>query len=337
MFNLNKKELTKKELLKHISPEQIFSFYSQEDITLKRVIKSPLRKESNPSFGYFLNEDGEMCFNDFVLGGGDCIKFIELLYGLNHFEALSRIVIDFNLQNIFYHKELDDNTSKTTSDLKIQIKNKNTTVINKKRRDWKKHDIEFWKQFGITISTLINYRVEPIEYFFLNDNPFLADKYSYVFIENKDNKETYKIYQPYSKTTKWLSNNDVSVWQGWEQAMKSNSEDLFITSSLKDVMSLKDCLNLTALSLQSEGATPKEQVISTLQNKFENIYILYDNDFDKETNWGQLHAKRLFEKYNFNNLIIPSQFKSKDFSDLVKNYGVDKAREIFYCNVWLPF
>ena len=91
VINLNKKLVTKESLLKEIDDWDIFKLYIKEDIDLKKNISSPLRTgDDRPSFGLFIGENAEICFNDFVLGKGDCIKFVMLKFGLNFFEALSK-------------------------------------------------------------------------------------------------------------------------------------------------------------------------------------------------------------------------------------------------------
>lgn len=354
-INLNKQLVSKDLILNHIQDIDVYRFYTGQEVELKKPILSPLRKESTNSFGYFEGEYGEICFKDFVLGSGDFVKFVQLKFGLNFFEALSKIVIDFNLHHFFYYKDIKKsnikyNPSKFSNKSDI-LEKANNFRLGKSKREWKTYDLAFWQQFGIDLNTLKQYRVQPISFIHINGNPVAADKYAYCFIEQKDNKETYKIYQPFNEKYKWLNNHNASVWQGWEQ-LPATGKELIITKSLKDVMSIKCLLNIPAVALQAEGTTPKSHIIEELQDRFEKIYVLYDNDFDKEENWGQLFAKEIYTKYNFINLIIPDIYKSKDFSDLVKNVDnidtdifetgkkqtiKEKIKTIWYCSILMPF
>ena len=72
-----------------------------------------------------------------------------------------------------------------------------------------------------------------------------------------------------------------------------------------------------AIAMQSEMQMPDKKLISELKSRFTTIEILYDNDFNKETNPGQTMAKKICDLYGFKNICIPDQFKSKDPSDLV--------------------
>ena len=78
MINLNKIQVSKAGLLKYISDTDVYRFYTGKNVELGTGIKSPLGKDSSPSFGYFIGDEGEICFNDYRLGGGDFIKFVQL-------------------------------------------------------------------------------------------------------------------------------------------------------------------------------------------------------------------------------------------------------------------
>jgi hypothetical protein len=209
-------------------------------------------------------------------------------------------------------------------------------VITKRSRKWQLHDVMFWESFGVNKKTIEKYRVEAIDYFFINDIAYLADKYAYVFIEIKDNKETYKIYQPYNTVFKWVTNHDSSVWQGWEQ-LPLSGDDLIITKSLKDVMVIDNLLNLPAVALQCENILPKRHVFDQLRTRFKDISLLYDNDFDSEINWGRKFADKIARDFGLVDCFIPTTYQSKDPSDLVKNFGKEKAKHILLYETLIPF
>jgi len=332
-INLNKKYITKTELMRFITDYEIYCMYCDFDaIHNKGIGKSPLReKDDKHSFGFFIGENNEICFNDFVLGKGDCIRFVEKMFGLSHFEALSKIAIDANLDGYFIVKntfKTNVNTSNVSKTRKEIMQELNQSYLGKTSRPMQLFDYVFWNKFNINKSTLEQYRVQAIDYIHVGiDKKIIkTDKYAYCFIEFKDGKETYKIYQPFSTNYKWLSSHNESIWQGFQQ-LPPKGDILIITKSLKDVMSIKNTIGIPAVALQSESMTPKESVIEQLKNRFKKIFILYDNDFDKEQNWGRIFGKKLADKFNFIQIEIDEEYKSKDFSDLVMNYGTKIATE----------
>ena len=338
-FNLNKKMVDKESLLQQISDIDIYNMYLTEPLSLKTLIKSPLREESNPSFGFFIGERSEICFKDFVLGSGDCIKFVQLKFGLDYFEAMSKIVVDAKLTNDFIIKNMTPSTNinnnKSTIDRKELIA-KNNIKLSKKSRKFEAHDLAFWNGFGITHQILLRYNVSALSHIFLGDKIIVADKYSYCFTEYKDGVETYKIYQPYNTSFKWLNTHNSSVWQGWSQLPRSG-ETLVITKSLKDVMAITAICKLPAISLQAESVNPKYHIIEQLRNRFSFIYLLYDNDYDKDVNWGREFGKKLASEFKFIRIEIEDKLKSKDFSDLVKKEGKDFAKEYLLDLTAVPF
>lgn len=344
VIDLNKKEkplISKKAILKYFSDLDVYRLYMDgEDVQLGKAMLSPLRKEAKPSFGFFVGESAEICFKDHVLGTGDCIKFVQMKYGLNYFEALSQIAVDLELADDFIckkRKRTSDEDKYAYSQTRADMLNGLTSLtIGKIRRKWQIHDITYWQSYGISVSTLEKFNVEPIEYFLINGKPIKAEKYAYCFIEGKDGQETYKIYQPYSENYKWINNHNNSIWQGWEQ-LPNVGKNLIITKSLKDVMSLYEVAGYPAVALQSENIFPKYHVYEQLERRFEGIELLYDNDFDKEINWGLKFGEELATYLGIINCTIPDKYKCKDFSDLVKKFGRDEAQKILNNNVLMPF
>ena len=339
-INLNKKPLNKVNLMKLVDDVAIYKYYTGKEVGTRTNMISPLRpKEKNPSFGYFVGKTGEICFNDFVLGKGDCIRFIEFLFSLKFYDAMSRIVIDFRLEDKLECNQIGGSVRK-----EIPVTNRDATlkklsegrVLTVRRRKWQLHDLQFWFRFGITKPTLLKYNVVPVDYIFVNGSPISTDRFAYAFIEYKDGIETFKIYQPYNKHYKWLNNHDESIWQGWTNLIKEGPI-LIITKSLKDVMSINDVLEIPAIALQSESVIPKGKIITELKNRFSDVYILYDNDYDKRVNWGEKYSKNLSLEFGLYFSQIPKEYKSKDFSDLVFNIGEVKAKKTWDDVLCIPY
>jgi len=340
-LNKSKELISKENLYKHISDLDIYRKYLPgQDIELKKIRLSPLRKESNPSFGFFIGENNEICFKDYILGAGDAIRFVSLLYGLSYFESLSKIAVDFDLDSEYICKSFEksrfDQNRKDYPSREQLLSAVGSLKLHKKRRNWQSHDILYWQQYGISVSTLEKFNVEPLEYIFINDKILKADKYTYCFIEHKDNKETYKIYQPYNKDYKWLNSHDNSVWQGWQQ-LPDKGHELIITKSLKDVMALYEVAELPSVALQSENILPKHHVYALLADRFVMKYSLYDNDMDKEVNYGKLFGDKLSKEFGLIECYIPDQYECKDFSDLVLKVGRKDAKRILENEVQMPF
>lgn len=336
-MNLNREYVSKEALLKEISDVDVYKCYGPTlEIELNKRQMSPLRKENNPSFALFA-KNGEILFKDFVLGGGDCIRFVQMLFKESFFDSLSRVVIDFGLTDKFIYRDVQASHKPSTKvDREEIMKQAGRSLIQIKRRKWLMKDMHYWVPFGIQLGTLKYYNVVPISHFFVNDTIINCKGLAYAYVEFKDGIETYKIYQPLKDEYKWLNNHDDSVWQGWEQ-LPEKGEELIITKSLKDVMTIYALTGKAAVALQAESVNPKDHIIEELQERFKFIWVWYDNDFDKEVNWGREYGASLAETYNLIQIEIPDEHKIKDPSDFCKKKGNKATIELIRSLTDVPF
>lgn len=291
------------------------------------VINSPLRVDNNPSFGLRVVDNEKIKYLDFATEEhGGVISLFMNYFHLSYWDTLEKIYTDMG-------QGYEKNESLV---LKYSSKNKLNYSNNKElkccTRGWKDYDLSYWESFGISLPWLKFGNVHPISHIILEDLNkkerycFVADKYAYVYVEFKDNIQSLKIYQPFSTTHKWHSKHNCSVWDLWQQ-LPDTGANLIITSSRKDALCIWENTGIPSTGLQSETTNIKEQVINELKARFKNIYILYDNDFDKEKNWGQLFGSKLAELYNLKQITIPDELGVKDSSDLCKKYGREFTRK----------
>ena len=299
-------------------------------------IQSPLRDDDiNPSFS-FIERDGSVFWKDFGTGeSGNTIQLLMKLWGVSYDEALLKL-------------KLDTSNRIPKFDLIRRYKGKlhliSSSTIKVRTREWKEWDTEYWNSYGISQKFCKWCNVFPISHAFFtkedeNGKKFTVcvpmDKYAYAYFEWKDGNQSIKLYQPFSQTMKWLSKHDSSVWDLWKQtftwAKKKSNESVIITSSRKDAMCLWENLGVPAMALQGEGYLPKPQVIKQVIDTFKTVYLWYDNDFTHtEDNPGQDNAKKLISLYpTLQNIVIPSDYKSKDPSDLVKNWGTEVLKDFW--------
>ena len=58
-----------------------------------------------------------------------------------------------------------------------------------------------------------------------------------------------------------------------------------------------------------------------LKGRFKEVFVLYDNDFTKEVNYGRLDGEKLSQTFGLKQIEIPQMLMCKDISDLYKKYG----------------
>ena len=320
-------ELTSKNVFSVVSHQSVFVAFCDSKMRFNTVFSSPLRKDNKPSFVIY--ERG--FFIDFASGEkGDSVSFVMKLNNIDFNSALCAIVEKLNVAYRFIIRKRNDFVIKIASynNPKASSIDLDGCKIDVTVRKIKQEDIDYWKKYNINGEEEIkSFNIVPISHFFLNKKMYIAERLSYVFVEKKDGIITKKIYQPNSRYMKWINNNNGSVWELWEH-LPEKGENLIITSSRKDAASIIKTLKIPSTSLQSESVIPKESVMNELFSRFENIYILYDNDFNSTKNWGQLSAEKIIKKYpKLIGLKINEKYAAKDFSDFVSIHGVRKTKE----------
>jgi 5S rRNA maturation endonuclease (ribonuclease M5) len=274
------------------------------------IYNSPFRKDKNPSFGiYYSKRTKQLLFKDHGTGEcGNVIKFVSLFTGKTEYnDILSDIVDKLNITN---------NTKLVSSKQYIQP---TETVIGVVRQEFTNVDINYWKQFNISINTLKKFNVNSIKYYLCNgivkgtykrENPM----YAYKVYNN------FKIYRPLAdKYTKWRNNLTDYDIQGYEQ-LPQKGDILFITKSMKDVMCLHE-MGYPAVSPSSESTFLPKDVLEQLKTRFKRIIILFDRDTS-----GVKRSRKLSRETGLEAMFINKKFKAKDVSDAVKANSFEEIK-----------
>jgi 5S rRNA maturation endonuclease (ribonuclease M5) len=311
--------ISREDILKYVTQEEIFSHYLGESVAYLGVFHSPLRDDKIPSFALYFHKSNPniLMFKDYATNDcGDFVVLVMKLFGLSYKDALWKVAYDLGISQ--FNIDTDKQPIQYT-----KIVQKEKVQLGIKLRNWETKDQYFWSAFGIKKSTLIKFNVYPISYIFYNDVAVKAADLAYVYVEEKDNIVSYKIYQPLEdKTRKWINNANYTVHQGYKQ-LPLNGPLLIITKSLKDVMSLHDCLGISAIGLQSESVMMKDSVMEEYKYRFNNVICLFDND-----KAGKKLSEEFTAKFNVPHLFVPELPKVTDFSDLVKALKKEKASSI---------
>lgn len=330
-----------RDVLKVVSEFEILSHYFHID-KIPTLINSPLRDDKSPSMGLYTNDGSKIYFHDFkTRESGGTIDLLSLLWGTSFEDTLKRI--DDELVNIkkikattFEQKQHQTSSSSVSDLIRAKQMIMSSSIDLKVRvRDWKDYDEEYWETSGISKKWAIFGNIYPISHIFIRKGKkddwiiIPADKYAYAYLERKDKKETLKIYQPFSDKFKWRNKHDASVWDLWE-LIPPEGEDLIITSSRKDALTIWENSGIPALSLQSETYMPKKHVVNQLKKRYKNIYVLYDNDFNKEINTGKINGMNLAKTFGLTYIEIPKESGEKDPSDIVKRYGREALRKLIH-------
>lgn len=294
--------------------------------TIPILINNPCRTDNNPSLGLSMLPDGNVYYKDFATGdSGDGIKLLMELWKCSRVDAYKKIEKDL----LSINKKVT--VTETTKSSGVRVKYSHTE-LGCKIREWKDYDLEYWNRFGIDLNTLKKAEVYPISYkFFYKDgkqNYVAAPKYSYAFIERKEGKITMKLYSPFIKGLgKWFTSTDKSVISLWT-LLPEKGDKVCICSSLKDSLTMMCNTNIPSICPQGEKYPISNTAMKVLKSRFNEIYVIYDNDEP-----GIEDAKALCFKHNIINVTLP-EFKKidgtqgKDLAELRESYGKEKFNDL---------
>ena len=289
------------------------------------VITNPLREDLHPSLAFYSPDRIHINYIDFgdKRFRGSLIKFMMKYWNTDFNTTIGKIVKEVNNDS-----KVAVNKTEVTDANRTEVKMNGKSDLECKIREWKDYDIEYWKSYGVPLHWLKWAGVYPISHkFIIRDGKrmtFKAEKYSYVFPENKDGRTTMKFYCPFNKNGfKWQNSHDKSVLGLWTK-IPEKGKSVCICSSVKDALCLMANLYIPCICLQGEGYPISKTAMKELKRRFTDVYICLDNDAE-----GSKDAANLSEEHNIINVVIPEFEGGKDISDYYKTHGKDDFKNFF--------
>lgn len=331
-FSLIKKpKLNKDLILSKLSEEQIFSFYIGSEIRSKKLFRSKLRSDKNPTCSMYRSRSGALIYKDFATNQHlNCFAYVMELFRCDYHSALKIIANDFN---IIHDSSIVKNRGKIISK-NFRIEEKEFSKIQIEVQDFTELELKWWARYGITLDILKKYNVYSCKHVFLNGQ-LIAKSQQHCPIfgyygKKYHGNELWKIYFPKRKEYRFMGNYPSKKMQGYEQLPKTG-KICVITKSQKDCMTLYS-LGIPACAPNSETVIPNETIITDLKNRFKYIICLWDNDYTGISFLNKFKHKYPELIYTW----IPRSLKAKDISDYYKENGkketVKLIKEFF---IWL--
>ena len=318
-----------------ITADDVLSKCSEADIAgtyfgVSRIpckMSSPLRVDNHPSFGFYITETGHVGYKDYATGdSGSIIKLLQQYWNCSYSDVLCRIYDDI----------IDDKGVEIVDSTPINNKRKSVKIdyvrpdINVKIREWRQYDLDYWGSYGITQKWLEYANVYPISHTIITKTEdgnlpvtytIPTDKYSYVYIEKKDDIVQFKIYRPFNTDGfKWFSRMDGSVVSLWTKLPETGNA-VCVCSSLKDALCLWANTGIPSIAVQGEGYSMSDTAVGVLRQRFNHLFVCFDNDEP-----GLEDAVKFSNRTGFTNIVLPQFNGGKDISDLMKSLGTDKNK-----------
>lgn len=277
------------------------------DVKIKSLFNP---KERTPSMCIYYDAVHKMYkFKDFSSGkGGSAVELVKQLTNLPYHKACMHVVEKYNDFVLHNNGGYDVQEFKQASKYKVS---------SFKKRQWTTQDQYYWTQFNIGTKLLSEHHVCPLEsYKMVKDDKELRITGNYLYGYFKADGTLYKIYQPKTLDKKFIKVADYI--QGSEQ-LKSH-DVLLITSSLKDIMSLKSLkLKLDIIAPDSENSIIRKELMTEYIDKYKKVIIMFD--YDEAGIKAMTRYRELYPSVQV--AVLPM---SKDASDSIKDFG---AKEVF--------
>lgn len=276
--------LNEEEILKRISQEEIIEMVLGYKPILYQWIKSPIRRDNKPG-ARFENWRGKLFFIDFADNPTHrvAIRFVADYYNITWFETLKIINKHFEL-GLGDHNEDDILEPKPIVYNQIEQahykgQDKERVVITYRPRPLDLRDKGYWNPYQITKAQLMEddvYAVVWYKFYSFNKKQWIVLRPRDICYAYTEWHERIKIYRPFFEKQRFTTNcseNDI----GNLKNLPISGRDLIITKSYKDCRVLRN-QGLITIWLQNEGCVPDQAILIDLCERFDNIWIWFDND-----------------------------------------------------------
>jgi len=347
------KKISEEDIIRHLFPNiKLKSFFSLRNETNKsESIKEYRGKLYIKDFGDAYQNKAETWYQYIARINNWNTKTTEgFLLALNW--ANKEFNLNLEEPNLSYLNNFNykpDNSTNYTKSLLYDSKNK--VIIEIKRRDWNKKDLDYWYQFGLTLEWLKGKNIAPISHLWLT-NPNKDNIRKYIDISKKmsfvypyyyeGDIFMYKIYSPLELNFKWLSNVNKNVIENW-RFIVNRRKHLIIQSSLKDIGVMEYFRDNFNIFKDYDFIAPISEGIwfnnwNIIRKEYKKIIYYGNNDWNKITNSGLNYARKWTIEYNIPNIINPNFCCASDISDYRKFQGEQKTKELLiqleeYCEL----
>lgn len=317
-----KKDLLSPEnILKRITPYDIFRYYMRDNFEIGNNTYSPFRYEEEPSF-LISNRYGFLHFIDFgdTSKRGDCFDFVMCLHPhlSNLHEALKMIDRDFGLGIMPEHNTGNYKRIKAAYKQPEEVKGKRYAIIQVVTRRFTNEEIAYWNEYYQDVQDLRDNNVYSVSKVYLNRKRFPLKetelRFGYLY------GNSWKIYRPFvSRKNKWMPNNvPITTMEGTENII--NCDTAFINKSKKDMMVIKKVFPCTC-AVQNEGvACFSKENVDFLKSNSKRQILSFDSDVA-----GVKNSQQITKLFDFDYCNAPKKYLDEDINDWA---GLGKAYDL---------
>lgn len=316
-------QITGEYILSQVDDSLIYSRYLGTAFKIGTRMRSPFRRDENPSFSITFNPHWlKLMWKDFGTGEvGDCFKLIAKLRGITYNEAVDLVACDLGMKDgcisVFNKEELSK-----AKQYKETFK-KREYLIQIEPRKFTEKELDYWDQYNISKRDLLDNQIFSIGKIWINKNIIYLDKgpnFGYYFPD----EDKWKIYSPYNPDYKWFGNVS-SIKMEYNEEKYDKNLPIIITKSRKDRIILSKLYqNVASCQNENEYAIPKE--FDKVLEKYPAKYCWFDSD-DPGKEANKKLNRRGYKWINTPNELY-EQYELKDPGDVIRHFGWEEGSQI---------
>lgn len=336
VLSRKKNELTKENILKHISEADIIQGFwpAGKELVFNTGIISPFRTEDDPSF-IIGNKFGPITYKD--LGQleyrGDVWKFVQQIEGLKDFVQVLK-AIDKRFQLGYSDGNVIKGRSEVITWKEPEMKVPKIPVIQVSTRKFNKDELAYWNMYHQDISDLRREEIYAPATIWRNRRMIPIKHMTFCYFLPEIGR--WKIYRPLApkkgkKTPPcdWKWDNSMDNLQYIEGLANMKGDIGIVEKSRKDAMMLKKALGITSIcTIQAEDPSAMNDTdLKFIADNCKKRIICADNDKK-----GKAFSWWLTKQHGYKHCNVPDALLSEgisDFADMGRYYGIEAVQEHF--------
>lgn len=320
MVKGNKREhiITYKEVLQRTSGG--YDIYMAYEGKVPKSMKSPWRKDNNPSFGFY-QKDGIWCWRDIAREeAGTAIEYVMNKFGLNFGDAMQKVLYDFGIGGSKVN--INPNPIKITWEKKeVEL----PVHISFTSQPFQRQHHEFWNCAGVQEVDCNRMECWAVKDMSLKRKRFFIRPDEAAFAYYAPEEDKVKIYLPdRGKGERFW--NSVSYFYLWNSRnIQQKVENLVVQKSVKDMI-VTSMLTPNVIATQAEGVTIfNEETVRAISDMADNVFISYGSDEDGKTKSIKITKDFGWKWVNPPNKFLPD---ANDFYLLAKLHGMKELEKL---------
>jgi 5S rRNA maturation endonuclease (ribonuclease M5) len=317
--------LSKEEILKLVSEEQIYKYYLGDNFSINKSILVPWREKINsiPSLNLFYSSNGTLLWKDHSYSEvGNVFQFVMKFNNCNYFEALKKIQYDIIINSNHNPGSLSNNQNNLRNIKRLPDINRKQEIkrIIHESKDWGIKDLTWWKDQGISRETLDLFNISNGDKVFYNGKLWLTSSiYNPIYIYSQDS--TIKIYRPLMpKGKRFLGNMKNSTILGLNLIPDNYNELIILGKAYKDCASIWENNKIKSICKAGESCYWTTEDIERIKKKSTKLILLGDFDYT-----GVMIVNKAKRDFNLPYIFMSTNRHERrlDYTDSVLKNGIE--------------